>query len=506
MDDNNRDLNNNISDSTAQNNDFEFVTQTIKKRPINKKKVAKKVAFTVLLAVIFGLVSTMTFVLLYPRLLEKIYPQDNTKPVTLPVANEEIPDEPVEEFVPPNEDEDSTGKDATDDKKSEDATTDNQQIENDVDVDDSVASDENENGDLNIPDTTASEIEAGKDKPAQDGVVINQVVETIEKTIELDDYRDLLRKISAIAINTEKSLVTVSGKTANTDWFNNEYEDNNTSTGLIVAENGKELLIVSPTDILHAATNVDVSFNDGTVVPARIKISDVNTGLSIVSVELENIPAETMEAVEMAEFGSIAASAVGIPVVAVGSPYGVKNSMSIGQITSNSIVLDKTDSNVRMISTDIYGSTNASGVIVNYNGRIIGIICHEMTTSDMPNLIRAYSAEDITQTIEKMSNGERLACFGIMGTDVTKEANESYGVPYGAYVKAVVDDSPAMNAGIRNGDVIIKFGLDNITSFEDYKKALLDRRPNDVVSITLERPIGDTYAKITYDVTLEALR
>ena len=208
----------------------------------------------------------------------------------------------------------------------------------------------------------------------------------------------------------------------------------------------------------------------------------------------------------MAQFGGIATSAVGVPVVAVGAPYGAAGSVGMGQITSNSVVLDKADSNVRIISTDIYASNEGSGVLVNYNGRIVGIICHENMSGNMPNLLRAYSVSDISDSIEKISNGQPLATLGIIGTDVTPEANADRNVPFGAYVKEVVADSPAMNVGIRNGDVIIKLGTTEIGSFSDYKKAMLEYQPQDVVTVTLQRPGLDEYTEMTYEVTLEELK
>lgn len=503
--------------SQESSDNYEFVTETIKSRPINKKKVFRKVVLTVFLAILFGLVASFTFILVFPMLQKKYYPVNDTKTVTVPVADEDNEEAPIEEFIPPETDElvDDGQVNEDDSHLSNEANEYGEDSENDgieteeTDKFDSVETDQvnSSTGDSEVSTvegeiTSDSSDEAANSEP----IIINQVVETVEKSLELEDYRYLLRKISSIATNTQKSLVTVSGRKSNTDWFNNSYEDNNSSTGIIVGDNGKDLLVLSPTSILNSATVVDVTFFDGQTNRATIKLSDANTGLSIVAVPIDSIDEDTKGKIEMAQFGSISTSAVGMPVVAVGSPYGTAGSMGMGQITSNSIVVDKADSNVRLISTDIYGSTNATGVIVNYNGRIVGIICHENISSDMPNMIRAYSVSDITDVIEKMSNNQRLTTLGIIGTDVTKEANENYGVPYGAYVKEVVVDSPAMNVGIRNGDVIVKMGSTDISTFDDYKKKMLSASPDDVIVVTVERPDGSDYIEITYEVTLEELK
>lgn len=487
---------------------YEFITETIKRKPVNVKKIVKKIVFTVILAIVFGLVASVTFIIVFPQIAMRLYPKDDTQQVTVPVAIEEdIVEEPVEEFVPPEEDEIVEETEVADNTPVDEASTEEAVTEgdNELKVNETASVEAGDNGEAESDesDVVAEEFD---DVMTEEAVIVNQIVETIEKNLELDDYRSLLRKISSIAASAQKSLVTVSGRSSNTDWFNNSYENNNSSTGVIVADNGKEVLVISPTDILHAATNVDVTFHDGSTCKATIRLSDVNTGLSIVAVPKSNISEETLDKIEMAQFGSISTSAVGMPVVAVGSPYGTAGSVGMGQITSNSIVIGKTDANMRLISTDIYGSTNATGVIVNYNGRIVGIICHEDVVSDMPNLIKAYSISDIKDVIEKMSNNQKLPYLGIIGTDVTREANENYGVPFGTYVKEVIMDSPAMNVGIRNGDVIVQIEAKEIKSFVDYHNAILSCSPEDVVNITLQRPSGDDYTQVTYEVSLEELK
>ena len=468
------------NEDQQQDGGYEFITETIKKPKANKRKLFKKVAVSIFCGIVFGLCACATIVMFFPRIQKLLGPAEETKPVSLPVDETTLEEEPVEPFVMPEHDNPGEGPDADRDGSETDRVT-GEESEEAANTEDKPASEEKE-------------------------VVVNNIVETIEKDLELDDYRSLLRKISAIATSTQKSLVTVAGVTSNTDWFNNSYENNNATTGIIIADNGKELLMVSPADILHKARNVRVTFCDGETYPARVKNSDTNSDLCIVSIDLERLSEKTQAQIEMAQFGSLATSAVGIPVVAVGAPYGAPGSVGMGQITSNSVILDKTDSNVHIISTDIYASSAASGVIVNYNGRIVGIICHEDMSDNMPNLLRAYSVSDISDSMEKISNGQSLATLGIIGTDVTEEANIERKVPYGAYVKEVVADSPAMNVGIRNGDVIIKIGTIEIGSFTDYKQAILKYQPQDIVTVTLERPGRDEYTEMTYEVTLEELK
>lgn len=464
---------------------YEFITETIKKRPVNKKRVFLKFCMNVVLGIVFGVVACVTFAIAYPHINGKINPEE-PKQVTLPVAEEETKEEPIEEFVPKDEEEDLAEMQK---------------------VDESIAKD-GESGDAETApaedpaDAPDGETAAEDDKE----VVINQVVETVEKDLELDDFRMLYRKISAVGTSVQKSLVTVSGISSDTDWFNNEFESNNSAAGVIVADNGMELLIVSMTEQLRNADNVQVTFCDGKSYPCSIKQTDPSTGLTVVAVKIDDIDSKTMSNIEMATFGSVSSLMVGVPILALGSPLGIADSMAIGQITSTSTVVDMTDNSAKVVSTDIYGSPLASGVIVNLNGRILGFICHEDIDSYMPNLIRAYSITDLKDKIEKLSNGQNLAMLGIFGTDVTESAYNELGVPFGTYVKTVDIDSPAMEAGIRSGDVIVKMGTTEIKSFVDFKSSMLKMTPGDVVAVTLMRPGRDGYKELTYEVSLRMMK
>ena len=179
--------------------------------------------------------------------------------------------------------------------------------------------------------------------------------------------------------------------------------------------------------------------------------------------------------------------------------------MAIGQITSNSYVRDMTDTNAKFLTTDIYGSTTASGVIIDMDGKVLGIIFQDDTASDTQNLIRAYGISDLKTKIEKLSNGQDIAYLGIIGTDVTDVAAEELGVPKGAYIREVIVDSPAMQEGIQNGDVIIKIGTTEITSFTDFKETMLKCQPGDLMMVTIKRLGKEEYVELSYEVTLGTL-
>lgn len=195
--------------------------------------------------------------------------------------------------------------------------------------------------------------------------------------------------------------------------------------------------------------------------------------------------------IHMAKVVSLGSSAsinlVGIPVIALGRPVGMEDSMCYGNITSVGNSIRLSDSNYKFLTTDIYGSTNASGVVINLKGQVIGMIDMSYNAPDMQNMISAIGITELKRVVENLSNDKNIAYFGVYGADVTKEANEESNVPFGAYITEIDMDAPAMNAGIQSGDVIIRMGNAEIAGYQDMVRALLEYKPEDTVNVGLMR-------------------
>lgn len=485
--------------SSEQN--FEFITETIKEKPINKRRMFLKILFTCILALVFGVIACFTFASLYPIFNEWLHPVDNTKVVTL---------EPYEEEMGPAENgtgDDQEGDPDNDDKVSEisDNKINDELLGGDVEPGDITA--QNDNTEAGEDDTEGNNDDGSKTADTEiKPEIIKQVVETVEKDLELEDYTKLYQQLGEVAQEARRAMVTVTGVSSDKDWFMNVYENRHTCSGLIVAENGMEMLILTRTSIIDGSDHITVTFCNGEKYDAVRKKSDPNIDMSIIAVNLEKISDETKEACKLAELGSTKSPYIdGMPVIAIGDPLGVADSMAMGQITSHTSVKDMTDTNVALITTDIYGSSNATGVIINMSGRVLGVITQDGASVDAKNLIRGYAISDLKDKLEKLSNGQEIAYLGIIGKDVPDEATEEFGVPKGAYVRQVVIDSPAMEAGIQNGDVIVKLGTTDITSFTDYKEAMLKCQPEDMMMVTVKRLGRDEYVELSYEIMLGKL-
>lgn len=426
--------------------DFTFIKEKIKDKPLNKKRLAVRTVYTCGLAVLFGLIAAFVFSVGSHYIDGVLYP-DQTKEVKIP-AEEDMP-----------------------------AVSENAAVSE---------------------DTVKEE---PKEEPEQ---VINNIVEKVDMTVE--DYENLYTTLYEVAVEAEKSIVNVTGVSSDVDWFQNTYQNTNQAAGLIVADNGKQLLILVNRTVADQAQHINVEFADHTTAEAMLRKYDSNTGLAVIGVDLQDIPQETLDYIVMANLGSARSSnIVGRPVIAIGSPLGTQDSVAYGLITSAVNKKQMTDTDINLITTDIYASKSGTGVLINLKGEVLGIITQNYHSADRENLLSAFSISDLKESIAKLSNGQDRALLGILGTDVTEVAREELDIPEGAYVTEIVMDSPAMEAGIQSGDVITKIGTTEITCFDDFKTAMDKSQPGDNTVVSVMRFAAGEYTEINFDATLGTL-
>ena len=417
--------------------EYELIRERIKTHPINRKKLIRRTVITAAMAVIFGVLACITFLVLEPVFSNMLTPEEE------PVASEvKIPiDE--EEILP----------------------------------EDMILEDEEE--------TRTQIIYQEKERT----------------TTVLEDYNSLYDEIYNLSKNCQKSVVKVAGVSQDVDWFNVAYESKEVTTGLIIANNGIELLILTDGSVIKNSENIDVTFFNELVTSAVVKETDKNTGLAIIAVPVDQLTATLLDPDIIAKLGNSKTNRLlAAPVIAVGRPVSNVISLEQGMITSKSNIINLIDNNYEMFTTDMRGYDASNGVIFNMSGEVLGIIWQKNTSLDK-NTLNAIGISDLKRTIERMSNGKKRAYLGIRGTDVTLEAI-NLGVPVGAYVLEIDMESAAMKAGIQSGDVITKIDGFEITSYTVFTEAIGLHDPGDEVTVTVKRLSGEEYKEMDITVVL----
>ena len=444
-----------------------FLKEKKKKRPINRERLARRTMVTILMGILFGLVASITFLVLQPifsRWITPAAPEAEPEVVTFPedLASEEMsPEEMLSDYM-------------------------------------------QQEAALNQEDTQTGEEGSGEEASSEELPLSQEQISRILSQVTLNEksYRQLYFSLASLVRQLSRSMVVVDAQTSDENWLSSVDVESRKSSGVIVAENGLELLILADASTLKYAERIRIIFNGGLTADAEIKEVDPETGLGILAVKLWSLDSGLRNNPPIARLGSSSYAYLGSPVIALGSPLGTTGSISYGMISASSTDRPGMDVALKLLQTDIVGSAGCSGVLFNLQGQVVGILTSERNAG-LESLLAAYGISELKSRIEKMANGEALSYLGITGMDVTKEANERLGVPFGAYILSVEMDSPAMTAGLQAGDIVTSMNGSVISSMYDYSSQLQSRREGDSVELRVQRQVQDEYKEIIVTMVVE---
>lgn len=320
---------------------------------------------------------------------------------------------------------------------------------------------------------------------------------------QIHNYQSLYQELYNVAEDVMRSMVTMESVVSEVDWFDNPYEQKGRTSGFIVANNGQELIMIAHYNEIHNQDDIRITFYNETQVTASVKKIDEELQLIAVAVPLSSISEETKEFIEVASLGiSTASRIIATPVIAIGSPLGVQNSVMYGMVTSAGNLLAITDSAYRYFTTDMEGDMDASGVIVNLQGQIIGIIAQQYTRDGKEFNLGAIGITELKGRIEKISNGLTIPYLGIYPIDVPESIHNSQNIPYGAYVSNVELNSPAMMQGIQSGDIIVDIDGIEIYNSANYVTILMTKEVGSSINVKLMRQSASEYKEMVVSIEL----
>lgn len=356
---------------------------------------------------------------------------------------------------------------------------------------------------IEIPQDSAEE----SDAPETSGESAAQTQpETIvvENEFNIEDYGVLFAQFRGLAKEVKKSLVNVTAISNKVDWFNEAYQNSGQATGMIIGDNGVELLILTKYGTVESCDGINVTFVDDASAIAVLKKYDLTTGLAVISVNLSDISADTKSAITKATLGNSRRLEAGTPVLALGRVDGSEDSLKVGTLTSAKSSQSIVDAEYTILVSDMMKNAGADGVLINLNGEVVGILQEQHLTESTEDVLSAYAISDIKSLLEHLSNNQDIAYLGIKGLTVTTEA-QSAGVPVGVYVTEVELDSPAMRGGIQSGDVIQAINGQKVTEMSDLSDVLFRLSTRQNITLEGQRLTRDGYKKVNYQTSLTVL-
>ena len=324
-------------------------------------------------------------------------------------------------------------------------------------------------------------------------------VQEQKPVLTTETYQEMLNNLKQVSGEVRKSVVEIQGAVTEEE-FSKDQEKS--ISGMIVADNGQELLILAGELPVKEAKIIRVTFSGDSQCDAILKSRDAGLGLCVYAVQRKNIADDVWAQIETATLGGSKVVSEGDTVIAVGKLYGCDTIAGYGVIESGENYLDKADGQYQTIYTDVAGDISGSGVLVNIRGEVIGIINTSVRTDDQTNKISGYGISDIKDVIELLSNGKNVPYLGVSGVEVSSEM-QGQGIPQGVYVKEVDAGSPAMAAGIQSGDIITNIADTDIINLLGYHNTLVKQNVGDKILVRGKRQgTGGEYVDIDFGVTV----
>ena len=313
-----------------------------------------------------------------------------------------------------------------------------------------------------------------------------------------------------------------------------QYKRASTGSGIIVGDNDDELLIATNNHVVDGATTLSVCFigddvanaetetvnagdngdlNVEDAVSAKIKGTDADNDLAVVAVKKSDIPEDTLNQIKIAQIGSSDDLAVGQQVVAIGNALGYGQSVTSGWISAlnRTISTDDGTNSTGLIQTDAaINPGNSGGALLNMKGELIGINSAKYADSAVEGMGYAIPISKAKPILEELMNREtrekvdssKKGYLGVSLANLTTEAIEMYNMPTGAFVRSVEDDSPAQEAGICKGDIIVKFDGQKVSDGDDLLDKLQYYKSGEKIEAVIARATNGEYEENTIELTL----
>lgn len=336
-----------------------------------------------------------------------------------------------------------------------------------------------------------------------------KLTDTTEVRVVSSDVSDVVDEVMPAMVSIVNNYTETS-----TTFFGQSYtqEKAASGSGIIVGESETELLIVTNHHVVADATKLEVSFIDGSVAEAQIKGMDSDMDLAVIAIPFESLTEETKNSIAIATMGDSDALKLGEPVIAIGNALGYGQSVTGGYVSALDREITTEDGAVNtFIQTDAaINPGNSGGALLNINGEVIGINSNKIGATAVEGMgyaIPISAAEPIIgelmlkETRTKVEDGQ-VGYIGITMQTITSDYSQMLRIPQGVYVVEVQEGSPAYEAGLLTGDVIVKFEGEKISTHEDLQNILQYYGAGSTVSVTVQRPQNGKYQSVDIQITL----
>ncbi len=330
------------------------------------------------------------------------------------------------------------------------------------------------------------------------------------KATTVDDVSDIVE-------NVMPSIVSITNMGQQTsDFFGQPLTQDTESagSGIIIGQTEDTIYIATNNHVVANSNQLTVGFIDDQSVTAEIKGVDSSTDMAVLSVDINDIPKETLDQIKVATLGSSDDMKAGSSVVAIGNALGYGQSVTTGVVSALNREVTIQDPNTGTSITNELIQTsaainpgNSGGALLNMKGEVIGINSVKYADTNVEGMGFAIPISMAEPIIDDLINREVVeeadtAYLGVAGQDVTNDIAQSYGMPEGIYVTQVREGTAAEDAGIQQGDIITKFDGKKVSSMEALRNNMQYYAAGTKVDVVIQKNQDGEWKEHTISVTL----
>ncbi|MHB8130593.1 MAG: S1C family serine protease [Mobilitalea sp.] len=325
----------------------------------------------------------------------------------------------------------------------------------------------------------------------------------------------VITDVSEVVANVMPSIVAInsSGTATGFDFFGREYNEpmQGSGSGIIIDQNGSEILIVTNNHVIEGTTAIEIVFADETTATAVVKGAEANADLAVLSVNLDELSKETAATIKVATIGDSSAVKAGEMAIAIGNALGYGQSVTVGYISAVGREVTIEEQTMTLLQTDAaINPGNSGGALINTYGQVIGINSVKFASEAVEGMGYAIPISDALPMINELMNREVVneSEKGFLGIDASTAQNvtdvyaERFNMPIGIYINDIIENSPAESAGLMQGDIITGVGETKVETIDDLVEILSFKKVGDVIDLKVQVKENGAYAEKTLVVTL----
>jgi serine protease Do len=295
------------------------------------------------------------------------------------------------------------------------------------------------------------------------------------------------------------SVVSVTTEIVVSGFFGQQYTEYVAGSGILIDDKG---YIATNNHVVEDAQSIYVELADGRTFPANIVGTDTLSDLAVIKIDATYLP--------YAHCGNSSLLSIGEWVLAIGNALGEGITAAEGIVSRLNVSVNVGENNILyglIQTTAPVNPGNSGGPLVNMYGEVIGITSVKIVASEVEGIGYAISINEAKPIIEDLIHYGHVTYpwLGVLSRTVTPllAAAMNLSVDSGALIEEVVDGSPAEAAGLREGDIIIRFGDKEINNLTDFVQAIRSSEIGEEVEIVFARgeDIKTTSARLTERLT-----